>query len=243
MKLHTITTGDGPKKVALVHGIGASAELWGDLAERIAESGEYTAIAVDLRGHGESPRANSYRLDEFVDDLCETLPRDLQSAVGHSLGGALLVRSVPRLLPERAVYLDPGFKLGLPSEGAGGRIFWALSAVTLPVVMLASAAAGAGDTKRYSAETRILDKRAKQRFDRKMTVGIFDQIAHAPSSPAAPVVPSTLVLSSEGRSVVPEPIPDELEALGWNVRHLPEVGHPFWLHDADATFNTIRDVI
>ena len=49
MKLHTITTGDGPKKVALVHGIGASADLWGALAERIAASGEYTAIAVDLR--------------------------------------------------------------------------------------------------------------------------------------------------------------------------------------------------
>ena len=243
MKLHTITTGDGPKKVALVHGIGASAELWGSLAERIAESGEYTAIAVDLRGHGESPRAKSYRLDEFVDDLCETLPGDLHSAVGHSLGGALLVRAVPRLLPERAIYLDPGFKLGLPSEGAGARAFWALSAVTLPLVMLASAATGTGDTKRYSAETRMLDKRAKQRFDRKMTVGIFDQIAHAPYSPSAPVVPSTLVLSSEGKAVAPAPIPAELEALGWYVRHLPEVGHPFWLHDAEATYGAISDAI
>ncbi len=98
-------------------------------------------------------------------------------------------------------------------------------------------------TKRYSAETRILDKRAKQRFDKKMTVGIFDQIAHAPYAPAAPVVPSTLVLSSEGKAAAPAPIPAELKALGRDVRHLPEVGHPFWLHDADATFGAIRDAI
>ncbi|WP_371031422.1 alpha/beta hydrolase [Pseudoclavibacter sp. JSM 162008] len=243
MKLHTITTGDGPKKVALVHGIGASAELWGSLAERIAESGEFTAIAVDLRGHGDSPRAQSYRLAEFVDDLIETLPGDLHSAVGHSLGGALLVRAVPRLLPRHAIYLDPGFKLGLPSEGAGARVFWALSGVTLPLVMLASAATGTGDSKRYSEATRVLDKRAKQRFDKKMTVGIFDQITHAPTASAAPLVPSTLVLSAEGKAVVPAPIPAELEALGWDVRQLPQVGHPFWLHDADATFGAIRDVL
>ncbi|MBF4548857.1 alpha/beta hydrolase [Pseudoclavibacter sp. VKM Ac-2888] len=243
MKLHTITTGDGPRKVALVHGIGASAELWGSLAGRIAESGEYTAIAVDLRGHGESPRAESYRLDEFVDDLIETLPHDLHSAVGHSLGGALLVRAVPRLRPERAIYLDPGFKLGLPSEGVGARVFWALSGVTLPLVMLAGAASGTNDTKRYSAETRALNARAKKRFDGKMTVGIFDQVAHAPYTPAVPVVPSTIVLSAEGKAVVPAPMPAELEALGWQVRQLPEVGHPFWLHDVDASYGAIRDLI
>ncbi|WP_424464137.1 alpha/beta hydrolase [Pseudoclavibacter helvolus] len=243
MRLNTITTGDGPKKVALVHGIGASAELWTSFVERMVESGEYTAIAVDLRGHGDSPRATSYRLGEFVDDLCETLPDDLHSAVGHSLGGTLLVRAVPRLRPGHAIYLDPGFKLGLPSRGAGARVFWALSGVTLPLVMLASAATGTNDTKRYTQQTKVLNDRAKRRFDRKMTVGIFDQIAHDAYVPAAPLVPSTVVLSAEGKAVVPAPLPEELDALGWDVRSLPEVGHPFWLHDADATFRSVRDVL
>lgn len=62
-------------------------------------TGRYTVTAVDLRGHGRSDRASSYTRGELADDVVESLPQGLHSVVGHSLGGAVLVRAVERLRP------------------------------------------------------------------------------------------------------------------------------------------------
>ena len=102
MQLHTTTTGDGERHVGLVHGLGGDGDTWRPLVDRMLETGRYTVTTVDLRGHGHSGRASSYGLDEFATDLVEALPTGLHSVVGHSLGGAVLVRAVARLQPLRA---------------------------------------------------------------------------------------------------------------------------------------------
>jgi pimeloyl-ACP methyl ester carboxylesterase len=69
------------------------------LVDHLVSTGLYTVTTLDLRGHGLSDRANSYRLDEFADDVVDALPAGLDSVIGHSLGGAVLVRAVDRLQP------------------------------------------------------------------------------------------------------------------------------------------------
>jgi pimeloyl-ACP methyl ester carboxylesterase len=81
------------------------------------------------------------------------------------------------------------------------------------------------------------------RFDRRMAVGVFRDVAHHPAPVAAPVVPSTIVLSDDAPAVLPDATAARLAALGWDVRRLPGVGHDFWLEDADGTMAAVSDLL
>ncbi|MCB9584013.1 MAG: alpha/beta fold hydrolase [Polyangiaceae bacterium] len=76
--------------VLLLHGGGQTRHAWGGSAEALARAGFY-AIALDLRGHGDSSFApnGEYHTDHFVQDLralLELLPHR-PALVGASLGG------------------------------------------------------------------------------------------------------------------------------------------------------------
>jgi len=243
MQLITTTSGSGPRHVGLVHGLGASAATWGPFIERLAATGRYTVTTVDLRGHGESPRAESYRVDDMAADLVDSLPLGLDSIVGHSLGGAVLYRAVARLAPNRAVYLDPGFALPLPTTGIAGRLFWLVPLVSLGFAQLGQAKASAAARAAYSPETRALLDDAKKQFDARMAVGVFRDVAFHPVPIEAPVVPSTLVLSDQSAAVLPNPLAGQLEEHGWQVRRIQGVRHDMQLEDPDRTFATVEDVL
>jgi pimeloyl-ACP methyl ester carboxylesterase len=70
--------------VVLLHGLGDTAATW----DRFASSLGRPAHALDLRGHGGSPRCAEYTVDAMVADVLaatsELGPFDL---VGHSMGG------------------------------------------------------------------------------------------------------------------------------------------------------------
>jgi len=243
MQLTTTTTGSGPRHVGLVHGLGASAATWGPFVERLAATGRYTVTAVDLRGHGDSPRADSYRVDDMAADLVETLPPGLHSVVGHSLGGAVLYRAVARLAPARAVYLDPGFALPLPTTGLAGRLFWMAPLISLGFAQLGQARASAAARAAYTPETRALLDDAKKHFDTRMAVGVFRDVASNPVTVEAPAVPSTIVLSDQSAAVLPDPLAARLEREGWQIRRIPGVRHDMQLEDPDRTFAAVDDVL
>ncbi|PPG51425.1 alpha/beta hydrolase [Rathayibacter sp. AY2B3] len=243
MLLQTITTGSGPRHVGLVHGLGASAATWGPFVERLVATGRCTVTAVDLRGHGASARAESYRIDDMAADLVESLPAGLHSVVGHSLGGAVLQRAVPALAPGRAVYLDPGFALSLPTSGLAGRLFWAAPLLSLGLAQLGQARASAAVRAACSPETRSLLDDAKKRFDARMAVGVFRDVAFHPVPVEAPAVPSTVVLSDQSPAVLPDALAARLEQRGWQVRRLPGVHHDMQLEDPERTFAAIADVL
>src|SRR5213079_910228 len=82
--------GDGPP-VVLVHGMVNSSRHWELVACRLAD--EYTVIAPDLIGHGDSatPRGD-YSLGAHaavIRDLLVSIGIDRASIVGHSLGGGV----------------------------------------------------------------------------------------------------------------------------------------------------------
>jgi hypothetical protein len=103
----------------------------------------------------------------------DSLPAGLDGVVGHSLGGSVLVRAVGRLAPARAVYLDPGFHLSLPTTGIGGRLFWAAPTVSLGLAQLLQARRSAKARAAYLPEVRASLDTAHAAFDR--TAHVVDE--------------------------------------------------------------------
>lgn len=98
--------------VLLLHGGGQTRHAWGGTARALAEQGWY-AVALDLRGHGDSswsPDSN-YQIDVFVGDLHRVLThfKHRPVLVGASLGGmtALLTAGeAPRPVSAAVVLVD-----------------------------------------------------------------------------------------------------------------------------------------
>jgi len=243
VRLHTTTTGDGEHHVGLVHGLGADGGTWQPLVDLMTATGRFTVTTVDLRGHGHSDRADAYGLDAFADDLVEALPTGLHSVVGHSLGGAVLVRAVGRLRPQRAVYLDPGFHLALPTTGIAGRLFWAVPPLTVGIAGLLQARGSAKVRAGYTPAVRAALAGARQRFDGRMAIGVFREVAHSPLAIAPPEVPSVVVLSDDAPAVLPDADAARLEQEGWEIRRISGIHHDMQLEDAARTFDTIEDVL
>ncbi|MWJ36892.1 alpha/beta fold hydrolase [Clavibacter michiganensis] len=262
MQLHRVTTGSGARHVGFVHGLGADGATWAPVVERLVATGRFTVTTVDLRGHGQSDRAPAYGIEDMADDLVASLPRGLDAVVGHSLGGSVLVRAVARLEPARAVYLDPGFRLALPTTGIRGRLFWAAPLVGLAAAQIPRARAAARVRAAYPAAAQIPRARAaarvraaypaavrasldaaQARFDRGMAVGVFRDVAFHPLAVSAPAVPSTLVLSDDAPSVLPDACAADLERHGWDVRRLPGIHHDMQLEDPDRVLAAIEDVL
>jgi 3-oxoadipate enol-lactonase len=84
--------GSGPPLV-LVHGLGASTEMWQKVAGPLSE--QFRVVAYDLRGLGRSETPPPpYSLDQLVGDLhglLDALGLGRIALAGHSLGGAVVL--------------------------------------------------------------------------------------------------------------------------------------------------------
>ena len=73
--------------VLLLHGLQDCAALWATFASKIRD--RYHVVALDHRGHGDSPRANSYPISDYVDEVADVV-RALKlkdvTLIGHSAG-------------------------------------------------------------------------------------------------------------------------------------------------------------
>lgn len=108
--------GSGPPLV-LVHGITDTRRSWDLMVDDLAA--DHDVVTVDLRGHGESDKADDYSLARMATDLAEVCA-DIGLAspvlVGHSLGG-LLVTAAGGAVGARAVMnVDQGLELNAMSE-------------------------------------------------------------------------------------------------------------------------------
>lgn len=86
MRLEADRGGQGARLFLLLHGLGATRDVWRGLIGCLR--GRW--IAPDLRGHGASPHAARYMLDDHAADVA-ALAGDAQDVVvvGHSMGGAI----------------------------------------------------------------------------------------------------------------------------------------------------------
>lgn len=78
---------DGPAgatPLLIVHGLFGSARNWGAIAKRVSKTRK--VIAVDMRNHGESPRASTQSYFDMAADLAEVIDTPMD-VLGHSMGG------------------------------------------------------------------------------------------------------------------------------------------------------------
>jgi pimeloyl-ACP methyl ester carboxylesterase len=120
--------GDGPV-ILLVHGMAGSSRTWLEVMKILAR--DYTVIAPDLLGHGESAKPmGDYSLGAYAsglrDLLVGTLGVESATLVGQSLGGGVVMQ---------LAYQHPELcqRLVLAASGGLGReVSWVLRALTLP---------------------------------------------------------------------------------------------------------------
>lgn len=114
--LATTRWGAGPGRALLLHGTVSAGTTWWQLAETLAADG-YEVVAPDLRGHGTSPRADSYLLADHVADVL-ALGAGWDLVVGHGLGGLLGALAADAdsdaKFTRRLVLLDPA--LDIPDD-------------------------------------------------------------------------------------------------------------------------------
>ncbi|WP_310570155.1 alpha/beta hydrolase [Gemmatimonas sp.] len=106
--LHVERVGRAGPAVALLHGFGSCSFLWRAVAPRLADAG-YTALSIDLMGHGESDRPvdGSYGLGaqaEYVERALTALRLAEVTIVGQDMG-ALVGLLVAAQRPERSARL------------------------------------------------------------------------------------------------------------------------------------------
>ena len=100
--------------VVLIHGMAASHHNWDDLVPQLVQEG-YACYALDLLGHGDSPKpaSRAYRMDWFFEHFADWLESlnltEPPILAGHSLGGYLALEYA-RWFPNRTrslVLIDP----------------------------------------------------------------------------------------------------------------------------------------
>ena len=98
----------------LVHGLSSNARLWDGVLSRLSSRGD-RVIAVDQRGHGQSPRSrDGYEMASVADDLAElaqSVAASERFLVGQSWGGNVVVECAARHpgLATGVVGIDGGF--------------------------------------------------------------------------------------------------------------------------------------
>ncbi|PPK97637.1 alpha-beta hydrolase superfamily lysophospholipase [Kineococcus xinjiangensis] len=223
MQLTVRAWGEGPRSAVLVHGVTSDSGTWHRVAPRLARLG-YRCLAVDLPGHGRSPR-DGYTLAACADALVESVPAGPDLAIGHSLGGLVLTAAVERLRPRAAVYVDPPWQLGGERDTSDPERFRR--------VPLQRGGDIARENPRWSAGDVHHVLAARSRWDPDAVAILHDARRHGPLLPSSAAVPS-LVLRADGSELVSDADAQRLQAAGFEVRTVPGAGHNVFRDDLEG---------
>ncbi|MFM0153715.1 alpha/beta hydrolase [Paraburkholderia sediminicola] len=89
-ELFTLSGGEGDDVLLLLHGLGATADVWRPLVSRLPGQWRGQWLAPDLPGHGRSSKAASYAAGSQAASIARVLPAGGRVYVlAHSLGGII----------------------------------------------------------------------------------------------------------------------------------------------------------
>ena len=122
--------GDKGTAVILIHGLGASADIWMYNVESLAK--QHRVYVPDLVGFGRSdkpgPSFSPFDYTRFLDDFINILNMDRVSLVGQSLGGGIALHYALQF-PQKVNKL-----VLVDNAGLGKEVIWTLRWMSLPLV-------------------------------------------------------------------------------------------------------------
>ncbi len=122
--------GDKGTVVILIHGLGASADIWGYNVEALAE--QHRVYVPDVIGFGRSdkpgPSFSPFDYTPFLDDFLNILRIEGASLIGQSLGGAIALHYALQF-PQKVRKL-----VLVDSAGLGKEVIWTLRLMSIPLV-------------------------------------------------------------------------------------------------------------
>jgi pimeloyl-ACP methyl ester carboxylesterase len=134
-----------PLTLLLLHGLGATHEVWDPMIEASSARWNGPIHAPDLRGHGGAPWRDGYRLGDFAEDLGSFIGEGDYVVLGHSMGGAV------------ALALASGRYGGAPQHalGLGVKVEWTDEERT------GLAKRAAGPPRRFASREEAVDRYLK----------------------------------------------------------------------------------
>jgi pimeloyl-ACP methyl ester carboxylesterase len=227
MDLYMRSWGAGDRVALLLHGMGSSSGTWHAVGPALAARG-YRVVAVDLPGHGRSPRDRQASVETFVQALLGAVQPRPALAVGHSMGGLILAAAVARLQPQRAVYVD--IPLG-PGPGPGS-----VDRAVLVAEFAADRAASSVEELRavrpwWSEQDIAVEAEEAAQWDVQTAAALWESVLAHDFTPATVdgtvTTPSVMVHADPSDSVSPTHLAG-LAARGVTVRGVAGAEHTIW---------------
>jgi pimeloyl-ACP methyl ester carboxylesterase len=233
MRLAVHRSGSGPRTAVLIHGMMSDHRAWHRVAADLRDDG-YRVVAVDLAGHGVSPRSRRYSPRTWAADVAETLEAELDGPpdllMGHSLGGLVASLVAEGLAPRAAIYIDPAFAF---PRGVRG--------VALKTMFTLAPRPGAWTLRRlnprWSAADVDLELATLRLWDKRTILGFVDT---GPLVPPQNLVAPSLVILAEKSLLISRAVADGLRGSGMTVTTVPGSGHTVFRDDHAGFMTLVR---
>ncbi|PYY32236.1 alpha/beta fold hydrolase [Curtobacterium sp. MCBD17_030] len=235
MLLHAETTGAGPEAVVLLHGMTGSAESWWRITGLLADRGVRVA-ALDLPGHGRSPRCPTMTVLDAAASVAQTLDTlGVRPTVtlGHSFGGLLLAAAVAtgRFDPGFAVYVDAPFATRGGHDRTEAQAEYVADRDSRTMDRLRA------DKPHYGERDCQVEALAASRFDPATAAAI----AAGPGG-SWPPRPGSVVVRADPSHYVDDETAAALASSGVKVRSIPGAAHSVWYSHFDAFVAALPEV-
>jgi pimeloyl-ACP methyl ester carboxylesterase len=233
MRLAVHRSGSGQRTAVLIHGMMSDHRAWHRVAAELQDDG-YRVVAVDLAGHGASPRSRRYSPRTWAADVAETLEAELDGPpdllMGHSLGGLVASLVAEGLAPRAAIYIDPAFAF---PRGVRG--------VALKTMFTLAPRPGAWTLRRlnprWSAADVDLELATLRLWDKRTILGFVDT---GPLVPPQNLVAPSLVILAEKSLLISRAVADGLRGSGMTVTTVPGSGHTVFRDDHAGFMTLVR---
>jgi len=232
MRLAVHESGAGSKTAVLIHGIMSDSRAWHRVTAELEEHG-YRVLAVDLAGHGRSPRARRYSPRAWADDVVETLeplldgPPDV--VMGHSLGGLVASLVADRMAPRAAIYIDPAFSFPTGIKGWAFKAFFAVAPRPRRSALVRM-------NPRWSAVDVDIEVATLRDWDKRTILGFMDT---KPLVPPMRLVAPSLVVLAEKSLLITERVAAQMRGRGMTVETVEGTGHTVFRDDHAGFMDTV----
>lgn len=234
MQLAVHESGAGSRTAILIHGIMSDHRAWHRVSAELQAKG-FRVLAVDLAGHGASPRSRRYTPRGWADDVVETVtplldgPPDL--VMGHSLGGLVASIAADRLAPRAAIYVDPAFAFPRGIRGVLFKLAFAIAPRPRRSALVRW-------NPRWSAEDVDIELATLRDWDKRTVLGFADT---RPVVPPLRLVAPSLVVLAERSLLVTEAAASGLRRLGMTVVTVAGSGHTVFRDDHAGFMRVVEE--